>query len=231
MRRPWFLAWSLAAFAGAAFAGGETAAPRVFVLDGGGERVMALPSVVPSERNFLGVDYVRLTPELLEHFGVPAERGAMIARVEEDSPAARAGLEVGDIVTRVGDAPLPGGSLRRAVAEQEAGATVAIELWRDGERRAVEVTLERRERPQFDVGKLLFDNPDQVLFRIDPDLLREVQRRLGELFSDAKWKKQWADCWSSREDLDREVERMRREVEAVREEIDRMRRELRHRDD
>ena len=48
----------------------------------------------------LGVGLTDLTPELREHFGVGGDAGVMISRVVEDSPAAKAGLRVGDIIER-----------------------------------------------------------------------------------------------------------------------------------
>lgn len=50
----------------------------------------------------LGVVVMSLTPELRRFFGVLADRGVLIARVEPSSAAARAGLQVGDVLTRVG---------------------------------------------------------------------------------------------------------------------------------
>lgn len=50
----------------------------------------------------LGVMVISLTPELRRFFGVASDRGVLIARVEPNSAAARAGIQVGDVLVRVG---------------------------------------------------------------------------------------------------------------------------------
>ena len=96
---------------------------------------------------FLGVQLSELTPELRAHFGVPDDAGVMVGKVVDDSPALRAGLEVGDIVTAVGDKPVASASaLARAIRGNEDGDTVVLEVWRDGQVQKIDATLEERER-------------------------------------------------------------------------------------
>ena len=54
----------------------------------------------------LGVLVLGMTPELRRHFGAPANRGVLIAQVESNSAAARAGLMVGDVLVRVDRRPV-----------------------------------------------------------------------------------------------------------------------------
>ena len=96
---------------------------------------------------FLGVQLTELTPELRTHFGVPDDAGVMVGKVVDDSPALRAGLEVGDIVTAVGDKPVASASaLARAIRGNEDGDTVVLEVWRDGRVQKIDAALEERER-------------------------------------------------------------------------------------
>ncbi len=96
---------------------------------------------------FLGVQLSELTPELRTHFGVPDDAGVMVGKVVDDSPALRAGLEVGDIVTAVGGEPVASASaLSRAIRDNEDGDTVVLEVWRDGQVQKMDATLEERER-------------------------------------------------------------------------------------
>ena len=48
---------------------------------------------------YIGIRPLEMTPELRTHFGAPKESGVFVGTVEKDSPAAKAGLQVGDIVT------------------------------------------------------------------------------------------------------------------------------------
>lgn len=112
---------------------------------------------------YLGVELVDLTPELRAHFGVPADRGVMIARIREDSPASRAGLQVGDVVTAVdGEAVASPWDLSAAIRGREAGETADLEVWRD--RRALDfaVTVDERQREQIDLGRLLHVAPGEM---------------------------------------------------------------------
>ncbi len=96
---------------------------------------------------FLGVQLSDLTPELRTHFGVPEDVGVMVGKLVDGSPALRAGLEIGDIVTAVGGEPVASASaLARAIGGHEDGDTVVLEVWRDGRMEKISATLEERER-------------------------------------------------------------------------------------
>ncbi len=96
---------------------------------------------------FLGVQLSELTPELRTHFGVPEDAGVMVGKVVDGSPALRAGLQVGDIVTAVDGEPVASSSaLARAIGGHEDGDTVVLEVWRDGRMEKIDATLEERER-------------------------------------------------------------------------------------
>ncbi len=50
---------------------------------------------------YLGVRSIEMTPELRQHFGAPKDAGVLVGTVEPESPAAKAGIQVGDILTAV----------------------------------------------------------------------------------------------------------------------------------
>ncbi len=95
---------------------------------------------------YLGVQLTNLTPELRTHFGVGEDNGVMIAKIVDDSPAWRAGLQVGDIITAVNSQEVSsGGSLARAIRDHEEGEQVSLEVWRDGRLETITATLEERQ--------------------------------------------------------------------------------------
>ena len=97
---------------------------------------------------FLGVNLTELTPELRQHFGVPAGAGVMVSKVVDDSPAMKAGLQAGDIVTGVGGETVGSGrELARQIRKQEDGAVVTLEVWRDGRMQLIDAMVEQREGP------------------------------------------------------------------------------------
>jgi serine protease Do len=97
-------------------------------------------------RGYLGVDIDNLSYELAQSFGFEGTDGALIQRVREGEPAARAGLRSGDIVTRVDDVEITDTrDLIDYVASKRPGEAVEIEVWRNGRR--VTERVELGERP------------------------------------------------------------------------------------
>lgn len=105
---------------------------------------------------YLGVELTGLTPELRRHFGVPDDAGVLVGRVDEDSPAAAAGLQVGDILTRFDDEDVTSaGRLGRLVRARDKDDQVTLEYFRDGRAATTTVTLGERRRCGFDVSGLV----------------------------------------------------------------------------
>ena len=81
----------------------------------------------------LGVGVVQISPELRTHFGAPADRGVLVDVVKADSPAAKAGLKVGDLVLAVdGDPATSAMDMLGAMADKKQGDQVTIEVIRAG---------------------------------------------------------------------------------------------------
>lgn len=97
-------------------------------------------------RGWLGVEAQELNPELAASFGLQAPRGVVIAGVVPGGPAARAGLQPGDVLLAVGDRPVLDARMTMAdIAAVPPGETLALTLVRGG--RTLEVDLEVGERP------------------------------------------------------------------------------------
>ncbi len=93
-------------------------------------------------RGFLGVAIQDVNEGLAKSFKLPSTRGALVSQVTEDSPAAKAGIKVGDFLTAVnGDRVEDVNSLRNRVAAIDPGRTVEIELYRDGKKMTVKAKL------------------------------------------------------------------------------------------
>jgi serine protease Do len=87
-------------------------------------------------RGFLGVAIQPLTPELAESFGIDRSEGILVAEVTEDSPAAKAGIEVGDVIVGYqGNAVRDVGDFRNRVALTPPETRARIAVLRDGKRR------------------------------------------------------------------------------------------------
>jgi S1-C subfamily serine protease len=81
-----------------------------------------------------GIDVAEMTADLRKHYGAPADTGVLVVRVEPDSPAARAGLRVGDVLVSAGGIPLTEPSLVRVTLSPWLGGNGEIVAIRAGER-------------------------------------------------------------------------------------------------
>jgi membrane-associated protease RseP (regulator of RpoE activity) len=90
----------------------------------------------------LGVTVIGLTPELRKHFGAPEDRGVIVARVDPGTPAAKAGLVVGDVIIAVHGKKVDGApDVLSALTVVGKGEHTKIELVRDGTSRTLDATL------------------------------------------------------------------------------------------
>jgi serine protease Do len=97
------------------------------------------------ERGCLGVYPQDLTPDLAEALDLKETRGVVVAQVTEGSAAARAGLERGDIVLEFDRVPVESAAqFRNLVAGRKPGQVIDVVVVRDGQRRTVEVKLDKR---------------------------------------------------------------------------------------
>jgi PDZ domain len=104
-------------------------------------------------RGYLGVGLTDLTPELRTHFGVPEDSGVMVAKVESGSPAEKAGIKVGDILTSIdGKAVKSSWDLGAKVRDYDDGQQVPVEVWRNGKAQNLSVGIVERERPELDMA-------------------------------------------------------------------------------
>ncbi|WP_051229107.1 DegQ family serine endoprotease [Paludibacterium yongneupense] len=93
-------------------------------------------------RGQLGVNIQELTQELAQSFGLGEARGALVVRVEPNGPAARAGLEPGDIILRLNDRKVEGSKdLPMMVGALQPGTRIKLHVWRKGSEKTLEATL------------------------------------------------------------------------------------------
>jgi len=95
------------------------------------------------QRGWLGVEIQDLNADAAESLGLPDANGALVATVAPDSPAAKAGLKTGDVITQLNGQPVSdAGELQVQVGQKEPGTTIQLGIIRDGKNVNVPVTLQ-----------------------------------------------------------------------------------------
>lgn len=139
---------------------------QVFVNSGGG---------------WLGVGITEVTPEKVKELKLPAERGVVLGKIVPESPAAKAGLKEGDVVTEINGQRVEGTEqFRRMIREIPAGRAAQFTVWRDGRAQTMSVTLgtaEMRHNSMF----LAPAAPGSFAFQI-PDM-----PEMGGIFEGGPW--------------------------------------------
>ena len=97
----------------------------------------------------LGVTMEDLDSQLAEYFGV--KEGVLVKSVTQDSPAAKAGLKAGDVITAINGRHIYDSSdIARALDRVEADGDVSIEVMREKKAQTLKGKLETRDpRPRF----------------------------------------------------------------------------------
>jgi serine protease Do len=96
----------------------------------------------PSDIGWLGVGIEEVTPARAQALKLPAARGVYISEVVEDSPAAKAGLQKGDVVTEYNRQSIEGVlEFRRLVRETPPGRAAQLTVWRGGLSQTLTATI------------------------------------------------------------------------------------------
>ena len=94
------------------------------------------------QRGRLGVAIQEVNQSLADSFGLKKPAGALVSSVEKDSPAAKAGLEPGDVILAVNGKEIQSSSeLPPVIANIRPGDTAKLQIWRKGAKRDIEVKV------------------------------------------------------------------------------------------
>lgn len=150
-------------------------------------------------RGYIGVRLIGITSELRVHYGAPRDSGVLVGGVEPESPAAKAGIQVGDIITQADDETIDSvGELSRAVRQKKEGETLKLEIFRDRAKKSLNVTVGERKGKEIELGELrrgphrrrwILRDLDSMRPLMEPledigglrDRLEELEKRLKEL--------------------------------------------------
>jgi serine protease Do len=131
-------------------------------------------------RGYLGIRFQPLTADLAKSFGLDTDKGALIANVDKDTPAEKAGLKAGDIILEYDGKPIiEGNELPRYVAMTPIDKKVKLSIFRDGKRQEVGVVIARMKdggATQAGADGALESDTIGIVVQ---ELTRELASRLG----------------------------------------------------
>jgi len=93
-------------------------------------------------RGWIGVQIQQVTPEIADSLGLKKTEGALVAEPQPGGPAAKAGVESGDVITRVNDQPVKDArELARTIGGMAPGQTVKLVVLHKGQDKILSMTL------------------------------------------------------------------------------------------
>ncbi len=100
---------------------------------------------------YIGIGISDVTPEEAKFFNVTNASGAVVTQVEPNSPGAKAGLKVGDVITQLnGKSVSDAGELQVEVGQKQPGTTINLKALRNGASVSIPVTLEAMGKGEHD---------------------------------------------------------------------------------
>ena len=172
---------------------GEVIGINTAIVAGGQGIGFAIPSNMAKEvllqlhdrgkvtRGWLGVAIQKLSPDLVQAFKLENDHGALVADVIPDGPAAKAGIERGDIIVRFqGHKIQESSELPRMVATVAPGTQVDVDIVRGGKKLTIPVKLEtlKDEEPQEKAARLQPSDVEETLGLQVQAITPEIARRL-----------------------------------------------------
>ena len=143
----------------------QTPEPGVIVGEPGDEREQQMVmSFSDDGGSWLGVETQEVTADKVKDLKLSAERGVVIGKVLEESPAAKAGLKDGDVVTEINGQRVEGtAQFRRMIREIPAGRPVQLTVSRDGRSQTITATLGKMQENRKQLMKAM---PQVFNFRV-----------------------------------------------------------------
>lgn len=100
------------------------------------------------EHGFIGIGISDVTPDNAKFFDMSNASGAVVTQVDPNSPGAKAGLKIGDVITQLdGKNVTDAGELQMEVGQKHPGETIQLNVMRDGKSMSIPVTLENMNGP------------------------------------------------------------------------------------
>jgi hypothetical protein len=179
-------------------------------------KMMDKPFLIDEKVGFLGVQIQDLSEQLSGYFKVKDGNGVLVSEVVEDSPANKAGLKAGDIITKIDDKDIENaGDLTTTIRGHEPETKVSVSVIRDGKKKKLKATLGESEQDFFyKFGNLenfkYPGNKHKMLLKMHPEGLEDFEFH-GFPFDREEFKEQMDELRKQMQELKLELKELRKE--------------------
>lgn len=136
--------------------------------------ITGLPALVENGSGWLGVAIEEVSSDKAKELKLPADRGVLLSEVQDDSPAAKGGLQSGDVITEFDGERVEGTlAFRRMVRETPPGRSIELAYWRDGHSATASVEL-------VSVGSQMRDQARQMADQARKFAQQQVNQQMGQ---------------------------------------------------
>jgi len=130
-------------------------------------------------RGYLGIRFQPLTADLAKSFGLDSDKGALIATVEKDTPAEKAGLKSGDVILEYDGKPInEGNELPRFVAATPIDKKVKLVIFREGKKQDVSIVVAKLKDGDSEASPAGSKDSDKLGISVE-ELRKDTAERLG----------------------------------------------------
>lgn len=134
------------------------------------------------DRGWLGVVIQEVDKNLADSFGLPKPQGALIAEMESDSPAAKSGIKVSDVILKFdGHDIIESSDLPQVVGLTKPGSKVKVEVMRKGKRKTLEVQVGNREGATLGIASENKESQQEVGGRLGVQVVDLEKEELDQL--------------------------------------------------
>ena len=171
------------------------------------------PLLIDEKAGFLGVQIQDLSEQLSDYFKVKDGSGVLVSEVVDDSPAKKAGLKAGDIITKVDDNEIENaGDLTATIRDYEPESKVSVSVIRNGKNKKLEATLGEAEHNFMykfgDLGEM--GDKHKIMLKMHPEGLEDFEFH-GFPFDKEEFQKQMDEMREELSEMKKELKKLLKE--------------------
>jgi membrane-associated protease RseP (regulator of RpoE activity) len=173
-----------------------------------------------SKGGYLGVQVQDITSSLMKARDLSSDEGALVNRVEDESPASESGMERGDVIVEVNRQAIKDSQdLIQTMKDTKPGSRVEVVVLRDGDRKSLRVEVGKRPHDMMMAGPGFRGG-------MDPEQMKQMNQRLRDIDPEVRAKMYESRKMMQDPEFRQQLDDLRKEVESLKDEIRDLKQEL-----